>query len=319
MCASRRAGSIRHLHTAVLRASDADGYARGEDWAPGLRDAKQPVRFFAAAPAIAIISDRPNHRTRQRRATARRGRHRHAVQGARRRIRRRLRRGRRARARASAATPSATSSTATSTTPTSATTAAGSAPSPRASSATPCAARPTTSTATRSSAASAKRGIAARPKSACRAASIRATPARPIFDILTAAKRAVSDIHVHAFSPLEVHHGATSLGLTHRRLSRPAARRGARQPAGHRGRNPRRRRARRALPGQAFDRSNGSPSSRRRIAAGFAPPRPSCSAMSTGRSTGRGTCCTSAICRSAPAASPNSCRCRSCTWKRRFI
>ena len=31
--------------------------------------------------------------------------------------------------------------------------------------------------------------------------------------ILDAAKHAVSDIHVHAFSPLEVHHGATSLGL----------------------------------------------------------------------------------------------------------
>ena len=31
--------------------------------------------------------------------------------------------------------------------------------------------------------------------------------------ILDAAKRAASDIHVHAFSPLEVHHGATSLGL----------------------------------------------------------------------------------------------------------
>jgi FO synthase len=31
--------------------------------------------------------------------------------------------------------------------------------------------------------------------------------------ILDAAKSAVSDIHIHAFSPLEVHHGATSLGL----------------------------------------------------------------------------------------------------------
>jgi FO synthase len=31
--------------------------------------------------------------------------------------------------------------------------------------------------------------------------------------ILDAAKRAASDIHIHAFSPLEVHHGATSLGL----------------------------------------------------------------------------------------------------------
>ena len=31
--------------------------------------------------------------------------------------------------------------------------------------------------------------------------------------ILGAAKRAVSDIHIHAFSPLEIHQGATSLGL----------------------------------------------------------------------------------------------------------
>ena len=32
-------------------------------------------------------------------------------------------------------------------------------------------------------------------------------------DILAAVKRAVPEIHVHAFSPLEVHHGATTLGL----------------------------------------------------------------------------------------------------------
>ena len=32
-------------------------------------------------------------------------------------------------------------------------------------------------------------------------------------DILEAVKRAVPEIHVHAFSPLEVHHGATTLGL----------------------------------------------------------------------------------------------------------
>ena len=41
------------LHSAVLRAADADGYARGEGWAPGLRGARQPIRFFAGAPAIA--------------------------------------------------------------------------------------------------------------------------------------------------------------------------------------------------------------------------------------------------------------------------
>ncbi len=35
------------------------------------------------------------------------------------------------------------------------------------------------------------------------------------------------------------------------------------------------------------------------------------------RATGPGTCCASARCRPKPAASPSSCRCRSCTWKRR--
>ncbi len=136
--------------------------------------------------------------------------------------------------------------------------------------------------------------------------------------ILDAAKSAVSDMHVHAFSPLEVHHGATSLGLDiGSYLDRL---RGAGLGS---------------LPGTAAEilddevravlcptssrPRNGSPSSRRRIAAAFAPPRPSCSAMSTGRSTGRDICCISATCRSAPAASPNSCRCLSCTWKRHFI
>ena len=40
------------LHTAVLRASDTQGYARGEEWAPGLNAAKQPKQFSAAAPAV---------------------------------------------------------------------------------------------------------------------------------------------------------------------------------------------------------------------------------------------------------------------------
>jgi len=37
---------------------------------------------------------------------------------------------------------------------------------------------------------------------------------RSYLDILDTAKRVAGGIHVHAFSPLEVHHGATSLGLT---------------------------------------------------------------------------------------------------------
>ena len=80
----------------------------------------------------------------------------------------------------STATPSAMSSPATSTTPTCAISAASSAPSPRASSAKTCAAGPTTSTCRRSSAGSRKPGSAAPPRSACKAASTRNTPAPPI-------------------------------------------------------------------------------------------------------------------------------------------
>ena len=101
--------------------------------------------------------------------------------GARRRFRRGLRRRRPAAPRGVRATRSPMSSPATSTTPISAISAASSAPSRRASSAKTCAAGPTTSTSTRSSAAQSRRpGSAARPKSACRAASTRNTPARPI-------------------------------------------------------------------------------------------------------------------------------------------
>ena len=61
--------------------------------------------------------------------------------------------------------------------------------------------------------ASAKPGRAARPKSACRAASIRRTPAQTYLDICRTVKAAAPRMHIHAFSPLEVHHGAQTLGL----------------------------------------------------------------------------------------------------------
>lgn len=38
---------------------------------------------------------------------------------------------------------------------------------------------------------------------------------RTYLSLVEAAKRAQPDIHVHAFSPLEIHHGATTLGLDH--------------------------------------------------------------------------------------------------------
>ena len=72
-----------------------EGFARGDAWAPGLRTAHATANCRAAAPADRVIGARPDRAARQRRASARRGRHRHAVSSARRGIRRRLRRGRR--------------------------------------------------------------------------------------------------------------------------------------------------------------------------------------------------------------------------------
>ena len=68
--------------------------------------------------------------------------------------------------------------------------------------------------------------------------------------IVGAVKSAAPDIHVHAFSPLEIWHGAETLGLPLRDyLARLKARR-SRQPARHRRRDPRRRGARDPLPRQ---------------------------------------------------------------------
>ena len=60
----------------------------------------------------------------------------------------------------------------------------------------------------------AKPGSAAPPKSACRAASIPTIRARPISRSAAPSRRSRPDIHIHAFSPLEVTQGAHTLGLT---------------------------------------------------------------------------------------------------------
>ena len=87
--------------------------------------------------------------------------------------------------------------------------------------------------------------------------------------------------------------------------------------ARHRGRDPRRRRARPDLPRQAERR--GVDRGRRGGAPGRSPHDLDDHVRSRrdARSTGRGTCSRCAICRNGPAASPSSCRSRSCTWKRR--
>ena len=126
-----------------------------------------------------VRRSREDHRTRAARRGSDRTRSRHACSTraattSRRSFTRPMRSGS-----ASTATSSATSSIATSTTRTSATSNASSARSRRASCPRTCAAARTICRSTRSSAARAKAGIAAPPKCACRAASIRTTPAIP--------------------------------------------------------------------------------------------------------------------------------------------
>ena len=133
-----------------------------------------------------------------------------------------------------AATSSATSSTATSTIPISAPTAASSAPFPRARRMRRCAARLMTSLSMKSCGARPRRGSEAQPRSASRAASIPITPARPISRICRAIKAAVPDMHIHAFSPLEVTQGAATLGLPIRSFLARAQGRGLQHLAGHR-------------------------------------------------------------------------------------
>jgi FO synthase len=60
-------------------------------------------------------------------------------------------------------------------------------------------------------AAPSRRGSAAPPRCACRAASIPTTPARPICD-LRGDQASAAGMHIHAFSPLEVTQGAATLG-----------------------------------------------------------------------------------------------------------
>ena len=83
----------------------------------------------------------------------------------------------------------------------------------------------------------------------------------PAFDgdyyasVVRAIKDAVPDLHVHAFSALEVWQGAATLGVPLRDVPRAAPRRGARLAAGHGGRGARRRGARGHLPRQDHDRA----------------------------------------------------------------
>ncbi len=190
-----------------------------------------------------------------------RERHRRAVRGARRRASHAVCAAAdalRAASRRRRASP--TSSTATSTTPTSAPTAARSAPSPRARRSEHLRGRPYDLDARRDRArAAAKPGSAAPPKSACRAASIRATPATTYLAICRAVKaRAAGPARPRLLAARSLAGRARRSALRVPDFLARAARRRARLAARHRGGNPRRRGARRDLSRQGHDRSNGS-------------------------------------------------------------
>ena len=110
--------------------------------------------------------------------------------------------------------------------------------------------------------------------------------------------------------------GRGDRGLDAARLPRAAARRRARQPAGHRGRDPGRRGAQILCPDKLRT-DQWLEVMRTAHASACARRRRSCSATSRRRSTRPGTSSRSATCSARPAASPSSCRCRSCTRRRR--
>ena len=129
-------------------------------------------------------------------------------------------------------------------------------------------------------------------------------------------KEAVPGMHIHAFSPLEVTQGAATLGAPSGPSWPPLKEAGLG-----------------TLPGTAAeilddevraiicpDKVNTAQwldVQREAHSSACAPPRPSCTAMSRARGPGRVICSRCVTCRSRPAASPSSCRCPSCTWKRR--
>ena len=113
------------------------------------------------------------------------------------------------------------------------------------------------------------------------------------------------------------HRGRAPPARAARGLPAPDEGRGPALAARHRRRDPRRPDPRDPVPGQDRHRrvARGAPD--RALASACARTSRSCSARSSRPSPGRATSSARATCRRRPAASPSSCRCRSCTWPRR--
>ena len=270
----------RTLQARVLRMSDAEGFARVEAWTPGAdRLAAADAGRSDRRAGLLTADSRPRRErsgTRAKREIvalfAARGESFLEVCAAADALRAAI--VRRA--------ASATSSTATSTTPMSAPIAARSARSRRARRTKTCAGARTISPSRKSSAAPTRPGDAARPKSACRAASIRATPARPI-SRSAAPSSGRPPACTSTLSRRSKSGRARRRSVRACRIFSPAAGGGARLAARHGGGNPRRRGARGHLPRQGHDRAMARRDRGRASASACAPPRPSCSATSTRR------------------------------------
>ena len=185
------------------------------------------------------------------------------------------------------ATRSPTSSAGTSTTPTSATSGAASARSRRASWPRTCAGPPTCSGATRSSAAATRRGTRGGTEVCLQGGIHPGFTGEWYIELVEAIRAELPDLHIHAFSPLEVWQGAYTAEHAAARLPRAAARRRARLAARHGGRDPRRRGAPHALPRQGVDGAVARGDAHGALRSASAPPRRSCSATSSSPCTRR--------------------------------
>ena len=173
------------------------------------------------------------------------------------------------------------------------------------------------SASTRSCAARRRRGSAARRRSACRAAS---TPAFTRPDLPRDPCSRPSRTRCPSCTSTRSRRSRSGrapppLGLSLAAYLEPPARRRARLAAGHRGRDPGRRGAARALPRQGLDRAvaRGHAHGARGRAAphGDHHVRPRRGA----RAPGAPPAARCATCSARPAASASSCRCRSCTME----
>ena len=287
----------------VLRASDSLGLAREDPWSPGETG---EIPFVVRRDILPLKRVTSSARTRSRACSVRAARSGSASSPPRTRC-----------AVRSTATRSPTSSRGTSSTRTSATSAAASAPSRRGSSRRTSVGSPTSSRTARSSADASRRGIAAPPRSASRAASTRRSTA-------TTTSRSSARSRTPCRSSTCTRSARSRSGRAPRRL---ACRSGDYLER-------LRDEGLASLPGTAAEvlddevRAVDLPRQDHERPVARGAPRPhtssacarttrSCSATSTGPGPGRVTCRASASCSARRAASPSSCRFRSCTWRRR--